>query len=507
MCDFGSATTRVWRPNSSSSERRQAEDDINNYTTMSYRSPEMADLYQGYEINEKSDIWALGVLLYRLAYFEPPWEADSNLAILNCKYKIPHKNYSEDLPALIKSLLIMDPSKRPDVYFVLEKVMKVRDKQMPSAMLDRRDKYRRKFQSSSSNRARNDNNSNSNNSGGSLFNQQPDLFSPQQQNLFAGQQQQHNNAQQNLFANQNNQQQNLFANQQQNLFANQNNQQQNLFANQYGSQNNSNQSSPFNSQQSNQYGSNNRQQQQQPQQQRRTQPVQQKDQVSVDSGIVSASLFAALDWQDSDGGSPSVQHNSNPSTAPNFSPSFSPSPQPQPHHQRQLSGTSSFSPSVQRGSSNNSASPSMQGAFSSSDVDQFFAQPHFNSSPSNPHSNPRQSPPSNPHSNSNSNPWQSPPSFDQVKQSSHMFPSTQQSPFGSNDRSFTPSPPPGQSRPQHQPAYPQMHTMPTSNEGNATAPFMQPILRQSPQQYQQQQPPQQQQSKKGARIEDFVEFN
>lgn len=80
LCDFGSATTHVWTPNASSSERRACEEDVNNNTTMSYRSPEMADLYSGHAITERSDVWALGVLLYRLAYFEPPWDTGERRA-------------------------------------------------------------------------------------------------------------------------------------------------------------------------------------------------------------------------------------------------------------------------------------------------------------------------------------------------------------------------------------------------------------------------------------------
>ena len=141
LCDFGSATTHVWNTKSSQ-ERRAAEEDINNNTTMSYRAPEMADLYGGYLITEKCDIWALGVLLYRLAYFEPPWEADSSLAILNCKYRIPHQRYSKALPDLIKKLLVLDPTRRPDIYDVLEYVIQVRGKRMSETMARRRQDYR-----------------------------------------------------------------------------------------------------------------------------------------------------------------------------------------------------------------------------------------------------------------------------------------------------------------------------------------------------------------------------
>ena len=46
------------------------EEDISRYTTLAYRSPEMIDLYSGHEIGFKSDIWALGCLLYKICFFE-----------------------------------------------------------------------------------------------------------------------------------------------------------------------------------------------------------------------------------------------------------------------------------------------------------------------------------------------------------------------------------------------------------------------------------------------------
>jgi len=58
------------------------------------------DLYSGKFICEKVDIWALGVLLFKLCFFRTPFEDKagivSNMAILNGKYKIPSgMGYSE----------------------------------------------------------------------------------------------------------------------------------------------------------------------------------------------------------------------------------------------------------------------------------------------------------------------------------------------------------------------------------------------------------------------------
>lgn len=51
------------------------------------------DLYSGKCVCEKVDVWALGVLLFKLCFFRTPFEdkngSVSNMAIMNCKYKIP----------------------------------------------------------------------------------------------------------------------------------------------------------------------------------------------------------------------------------------------------------------------------------------------------------------------------------------------------------------------------------------------------------------------------------
>ncbi|OXT09970.1 hypothetical protein B9K06_26865, partial [Bacillus sp. OG2] len=53
------------------------QDDIMKNTTPQYRAPEMLDLYRRQPINEKSDVWALGVFLYKLCYFTTPFEQNA----------------------------------------------------------------------------------------------------------------------------------------------------------------------------------------------------------------------------------------------------------------------------------------------------------------------------------------------------------------------------------------------------------------------------------------------
>lgn len=62
----------------------------------------MADLYSSVPITTKADIWALGVLLFKLAYFSLPF-GESALAIANAAFAFPTDPPREpELKALIR---------------------------------------------------------------------------------------------------------------------------------------------------------------------------------------------------------------------------------------------------------------------------------------------------------------------------------------------------------------------------------------------------------------------
>lgn len=105
LCDFGS--TAPPRPAATSAaEGRLIEDDVQRHTTLQYRSPEMIDVYRKQPIDEKSDIWALGVLLYKLCYYTTPFEEVGQMAILNASYKFPsYPPFSDRLKMLIGKTL------------------------------------------------------------------------------------------------------------------------------------------------------------------------------------------------------------------------------------------------------------------------------------------------------------------------------------------------------------------------------------------------------------------
>lgn len=108
-------------------EIKLLEADLNRSTTLQYRAPEMVDVYLRRPIDEKSDVWALGVLLYKLCYYTTPFEAHGPLAILHVQYSIPgYPVYSKEMNALIGCMLRELGVQRPSVFEILTVVHRMR---------------------------------------------------------------------------------------------------------------------------------------------------------------------------------------------------------------------------------------------------------------------------------------------------------------------------------------------------------------------------------------------
>ncbi|CAN9305309.1 unnamed protein product [Alternaria alternata] len=131
LCDFGS--TAPPRPAATTAaEGRLIEDDVQRHTTLQYRSPEMIDVYRKQPIDEKSDIWALGVLLYKLCYYTTPFEEVGQMAILNASFKYPaYPQFSDRIKKLIGSMLRENPQHRPNIYQVVAEVCSMRHRPIP----------------------------------------------------------------------------------------------------------------------------------------------------------------------------------------------------------------------------------------------------------------------------------------------------------------------------------------------------------------------------------------
>lgn len=128
ICDFGSCA-QIQDAGDTASDCLEIEEDIQKNTTLQYRSPEMVDVYQNRPINEKSDIWALGVLLYKMCFYTTPFEAQGSLAILNADFTFPTTpQFSVRLRRLIKSMLSERLHDRPTIYQVLKEICLMRGK-------------------------------------------------------------------------------------------------------------------------------------------------------------------------------------------------------------------------------------------------------------------------------------------------------------------------------------------------------------------------------------------
>ncbi|KAJ3627378.1 hypothetical protein MTP99_014758 [Tenebrio molitor] len=84
-----------------------------------YLSPEMCE---GYDYNEKSDIWAMGCILYELTCLKKPFEA-MTLPVLvqkitSCEYSDIPKIYSDDLSQMVHSILQKKPALRPSAKYI-----------------------------------------------------------------------------------------------------------------------------------------------------------------------------------------------------------------------------------------------------------------------------------------------------------------------------------------------------------------------------------------------------
>ncbi|KAL5254977.1 hypothetical protein ACHWQZ_G014436 [Mnemiopsis leidyi] len=89
-----------------------------------YISPEMCE---GKQYGPKSDVWALGCILYEMANREKAFEGSNLPALVNKiikgQYKPVSSNYSSHLREIVDVLLTTDPDKRPGVELVLNQVL------------------------------------------------------------------------------------------------------------------------------------------------------------------------------------------------------------------------------------------------------------------------------------------------------------------------------------------------------------------------------------------------
>ena len=122
LCDFGSATTKILDP-SKLTDVQAASSEIMDMTTPTYRAPEMVDLYRGTIIGPKSDVWALGCILFKLCTMKDAFPDGSTLQILNGRYSwncdVP---VDERFKSVVEQCLKTNPDERPTAEELCERM-------------------------------------------------------------------------------------------------------------------------------------------------------------------------------------------------------------------------------------------------------------------------------------------------------------------------------------------------------------------------------------------------
>eukprot|EP00045_Choanoeca_perplexa_P003646 m.32442 g.32442 ORF g.32442 m.32442 type:complete len:304 (-) comp12151_c0_seq2:41-952(-) len=129
LMDFGSMTKATLEIKSRQEAIRQ-QDIAAEHSSLPYRAPELIDVASQCTLTTKTDVWAIGVMLYALAYHDTPFErlvmngGSLPLAIAQGKITYPSDNttYTDEFRQLIESLVVVDPDLRPSMSQVIESI-------------------------------------------------------------------------------------------------------------------------------------------------------------------------------------------------------------------------------------------------------------------------------------------------------------------------------------------------------------------------------------------------
>ncbi|KAK1196717.1 STK16 kinase, partial [Pygoscelis papua] len=127
LMDLGSMNQAHIEVNSSR-EAMAVQDWAAQRCTISYRAPELFTVPSQCVIDERTDIWSLGCVLYCMMFGEGPYDAifqkgDSvALAVQNPITMPPTTRYSAALQHLLSSMMTLNPQERPSINDVLHQL-------------------------------------------------------------------------------------------------------------------------------------------------------------------------------------------------------------------------------------------------------------------------------------------------------------------------------------------------------------------------------------------------
>ncbi|XP_057186745.1 serine/threonine-protein kinase 16 isoform X1 [Triplophysa rosa] len=100
--------------------------------TISYRAPELFNVESHCIIDERTDIWSLGCVLYCMMMLEGPYDlifqkGDSVALAVQNPVSIPQPcSYSQGLQTLLSSTMVTNPQERPRISWVLDQIRNLR---------------------------------------------------------------------------------------------------------------------------------------------------------------------------------------------------------------------------------------------------------------------------------------------------------------------------------------------------------------------------------------------
>lgn len=118
-----------------STEAQRLQDLASERCSMPYRAPELFNVESYCMIDQRTDIWSLGCILYAMCYFKSPYDAvyergDSvALAVISGNIEFPAVTpFTQEMHELISMMLKSSPMERPYIYTVIEKTQETLQK-------------------------------------------------------------------------------------------------------------------------------------------------------------------------------------------------------------------------------------------------------------------------------------------------------------------------------------------------------------------------------------------